>query len=216
MFLITVLMNIKTFYIFGKNGKEVIIVDKNNKVFAFGDNKYGCLGLGHNKVVKEPEIVNELCDQQIIDICSGKDCNVLSLTKSGKCFSWGRNNYGQLGNGSQTDENKPKLIYALLKENVSQICCGNWHSLVLTTSKDLYGFGYNGYGEIGCGNNENQLIPVKIGFNNEKIKSMSCGNLFSLALTDVGHVFSWGYGNSGRLGNRSKTNQYTPQSFDHK
>jgi alpha-tubulin suppressor-like RCC1 family protein len=88
--------NIKFFCVFGEKGKEVIIVAKSDKVFAFGDNKYGCLGLGHNYAVKEPEIINELCDQQIIDISYG-EFHVLSLTKSGKCFSWGFNDCGQLG-----------------------------------------------------------------------------------------------------------------------
>ncbi len=37
--------NIKLFCIFGKSGDEVIIVTGNDKMFAFGDNKYGCLGL---------------------------------------------------------------------------------------------------------------------------------------------------------------------------
>jgi RCC1 and BTB domain-containing protein len=133
---------------------------------SFGDNKYGCLGLGHNNAVKEPQIVNQLCDQQIIDISYGY-YHVLALTISVKCFSWGRNDWGQLGNGTQIDENKPKLINALLNEIVVQIVCGSCHSFVLTKSGDLYGFGYNGEGRIGCGNTTNQLKPIKIyGFNN--------------------------------------------------
>ncbi len=51
--------NIKSFCIFGENGSEFIIVSKNYKMFAFGNNKYGCLGLGHYNAVKEPKIVNE-------------------------------------------------------------------------------------------------------------------------------------------------------------
>ncbi len=78
--------NIKFFFVFGDHENEVMIVTKNNKVFAFGDNSDGCLGLGHNNAVKEPQIINELCDQQIIDISYGF-YNVLALTNSGKCFS---------------------------------------------------------------------------------------------------------------------------------
>jgi alpha-tubulin suppressor-like RCC1 family protein len=116
-------------------------------VFAFGDNKYGCLGLGHNNTVKEPKIINELCDQQIIDISYGR-YHVLALTKSGKCFSWGHNSYGQLGNGTEmTDCNRPKLINDLINKNVDQVVCGRYHSLVLTKSREIFGFGYNSYGQ---------------------------------------------------------------------
>jgi RCC1 and BTB domain-containing protein len=205
--------NIKFFCVFSDKGNNVIIVMKNDKVFTFGSNEYGVLGLGHNNTVKEPEIVNELCDQQIIDISYGK-YHVLALTKSGKCYSWGYNNYGQLGNGTQTDDNKPKLINALLNEIVVQIACANCHSFVLTKSGDLFGFGYNGEGRIGCGNNTNQLKPIKTyGFNNEKIVSIACGTGHSLVLTDVRHVYSWGFNGSGQLGLGDTTHQNTPQKI---
>jgi RCC1 and BTB domain-containing protein len=195
-----IVSNIKFFLIFGNNGNDVLIVTKNDKVFAFGDNTYGCLGLGHYKAVKEIEIVNELCDQKIIDFSYGYN-HVLALTKSAKCFSWGYNRFGQLGNGTQINEYKPKLINALLDKNVVQIVCGYYHSLVLTKSGDLYGFGNNSYGEIGCGNNTNQLTPIKIiGFNSEKIVSIACGDNHSIVLTDIGKVYSWGYNGYGQLG----------------
>jgi alpha-tubulin suppressor-like RCC1 family protein len=57
--------NIKYFCVLG-NENEVIIVTKNDKVFSFGNNSYRGLGLGHDIAVKESEIVNNLCDQQII------------------------------------------------------------------------------------------------------------------------------------------------------
>jgi alpha-tubulin suppressor-like RCC1 family protein len=129
--------NIKFFCVFGEKANNVIIVTKNDKVFTFGSNEYGVLGLGHNNAVKEPQIVNDLCDQQIIDISYGY-YHVLALTKSGKCFSWGRNDCGQLGNGTQIDENKPKLINALLNEIVVQIACGWRYSFVLTKCGDIW------------------------------------------------------------------------------
>jgi alpha-tubulin suppressor-like RCC1 family protein len=76
---------------------------------------------------------------------------------------------------------------------MTQIVCAYRQSFVLTKSSDLYGFGFNYSGQIGCGNNRNQLKPIKIyGFNNEKIVSISCGGAHSLVLTDVGHIYSWG------------------------
>ncbi len=52
----------------------------------------------------------------------------------------------------------------------------------------------NYWGSIGCGDNTNQLIPIKIiGFNNEKVVAISCEECHILALTESGHVFSWGY-----------------------
>jgi RCC1 and BTB domain-containing protein len=79
--------NIKFFCVFSETGNNVIIVTKNDNVFAFGDKNNGRLHLGHNNAAKEPEVVNELCDQQFIDISYGL-FHVLALTKSAKCFSF--------------------------------------------------------------------------------------------------------------------------------
>jgi alpha-tubulin suppressor-like RCC1 family protein len=209
-----IVLNIKFFCIFSAGANEVLIVTKNDKVFAFGDNNSGCLGLGHNNTVKEPEIVNELCDQQIIDISFGSK-HVLALTKSGKCFSWGHNFNGELGNGTQLNANKPKLITALIHENITQIMCGYNHSFVITKCGELYGFGYNYEGEIGCGYDKNQLTPIKInGFNNEKIVSIACGGYHSLVLTDMGSVYSCGFNSSGQLGIGNTAQQNRFQKID--
>jgi alpha-tubulin suppressor-like RCC1 family protein len=88
-------------------------ISKDDKVFTFGANNFGCLGLGHNNVVKELEIIQELCDLQIIDI-SYVRYYVLALTKSGKCFSY--NNSGQLENSTS-----PKLIVGLIHEKIISI-----------------------------------------------------------------------------------------------
>ena len=84
------MFDIKFFCVFGDNENDVIFVTNDDKVYAFGDNKYGCLGLGHNNRVNEPNIVNELCGQQIVDISYGW-YYVIALTKYGKCYSWGCN-----------------------------------------------------------------------------------------------------------------------------
>ncbi len=208
------LSKIKFFCVFGENTQEVIIVVKDDSILAFGTNKYGCLGLGHNNAVKEPEIVEELCDKKIIDISYGY-YHVLALTKSEKCYSWGCNMFGQLGNGTQNDENKPKLIKALNNEKIIKISCGACHSLVLTKSGELYGFGCNYDGRVGFGNNEHELKPIKIiGFNNKKIVSMACGSFHSLALTDNGEVYSWGNKTSDRILIRSTAHQNKPQRID--
>ncbi len=202
--------NINFFCVIGQNRNEVLVIMKDDKVFALGSNSCGCVGLGHNSAVKEPEIVNELCDQQIIDISYGYS-HILALTKSLKCFSWGYNANGKLGNSSQINDNIPKVIRSLDLKNIVKISCGGHHSLVLTKSGGLYGFGYNANGEIGCGNNTNQLKPIKInGFNNEYIISIACGANHSLALTDMRQVYSWGLNIDGQLGLGNKIFQNIP------
>jgi len=51
-----------------KNLNQILIVTKDDKVFAFGSNNNQFLGLGHKNAIKELTIVKELCNKGIIDI----------------------------------------------------------------------------------------------------------------------------------------------------
>jgi alpha-tubulin suppressor-like RCC1 family protein len=76
------------------------------------------LGFGHNKVVNEIQIVEELRDQQIIDFANGVN-HCIARNSSGKVYCWGSNNRGLLGIGSQDDSyHKPILNQYLNNEFV--------------------------------------------------------------------------------------------------
>jgi alpha-tubulin suppressor-like RCC1 family protein len=124
---------IKFFYICSLNGESVKIITKCDKVFAYGSNTNGCLGLGHNNAVIKPQVVNELRDKQIIDISYGYN-DVLVLTQSGQCYSCGYNGYGQLGNGTNSQCNRFWRIIGLNDKHVIGMSCGDYHSLVLLQS----------------------------------------------------------------------------------
>jgi alpha-tubulin suppressor-like RCC1 family protein len=195
---------VKILYVFQdyySNKYNVLIVTKDDKTFAFGENSSNRLGFGHDKVVNEIQIVKELRDQQIIDFANG-DCHCIARNSSGKVYCWGFNLWGLLGIGSQDESyHKPILNQYLNNEFVIDISCGAYHSLVLTNCGEVYAWGSNYCGEIGNGCNDNQSIPIKVkGFNNEKVVMISCGYYHSMALTKYGNVYSWGDNRFGQLG----------------
>jgi hypothetical protein len=206
---------VKVLYVFENYeyyGYNVLIVTKDDKTYAFGNNSYNRLGFGHNRFVNEIQIVKELCDQQIIDFTNGLE-HCIARNSSGKVYCWGRNDWGLLGIGSQ-DENlhKPKLNQYLNNKFVIDISCGARHSFVLTNCGEVYAWGDNYRGQIGNSCNRDQLIPFKVkGFNNERIVMISCGFLHSMALTECGHVYSWGNNEFGQLGIGNTENSNEPK-----
>jgi RCC1 and BTB domain-containing protein len=195
---------VKILYVFEDDFPKrynVLIVTKDDKTFAFGRNSYSQLGFGHNQVVNETQIVEELCDQQIIDFANSS-CHCIARNSCGKVYSWGWNGWGLLGIGSQDKSfHKPILNQYLNNEFVIDISCGGFHSLVLTNCGEVYAWGYNYSGQIGNGCNDDQLKPIKLkGFNNKKVVMISCGWKHSMALTECGHVYSWGENECGQLG----------------
>jgi alpha-tubulin suppressor-like RCC1 family protein len=212
--------NIYLFYIFGDfdrrtetftGKKNVLIVTKNDEVYAFGGNSSGVLGLGHENFVLKPTIVNELCDKNIVDFKSGWN-HCMARTYYGKIYNFGMNFCGHLGIGKIDDErtfHKPELVKYLSDITISDMCCGGGHTIVLTNSGGVFAWGVNNYGQIGIENEGKvQLAPIKlIGFNNKSVVKITTGNNHSLALTEFGHKFSWGINDCGQLGYEKTNNE---------
>jgi alpha-tubulin suppressor-like RCC1 family protein len=210
---VKILYVFENYDLFGsQNGYNVLIVTKDDKTFAFGRNFYSQLGFGHEEVVNEIQIVEELCDQQIIDFANGSR-HCIARNSSGKVYCWGWNIRGLLGIGSEDESyHKPKLNQYLNNEFVVDISCSLDHSLVLTNCGEVYAWGWNNWGQIGNGCNYNQWIPIKVkGFNNERVVMISCCSRHSMALTECGHVYSWGSNECGQLGIGNTVNSNEPK-----
>jgi hypothetical protein len=109
-------------------------------------------------------------------------------------------------------------IYEVLNElEIKIIKCGANHTLVLTSSGEVYAWGKNSDGEIGNGCYKDQLTPIKLNdFNDEKVVMISCGGWHSMALTESGRVFSWGYNSIGQLGQGNTINSNIPELIEMK
>ncbi len=160
-----------------------------------------------NRIVKKIQIVEELCDQQIIDFANGQ-FHCIARNSSGKVYCWGYNFWGELGIGSKDDNfHKPILNQYLNNEFVIYISCGARHSLVLTNCGEVYA-----WGQIENGCNDSQSTPMKVkGFNNERVVMISCGWGHSMVLTECGHVYSWGWNHCGQLGIGNTANSNEPK-----
>jgi alpha-tubulin suppressor-like RCC1 family protein len=187
------LSKIKFFCISEKKVQKSLLWQK-MIVFEFGSNKYGYLGKGQDNAVNEPQIVSELCYQQIIDISYGS-YQVLTLTKSGDCYMWGSNTNGELGNNTKVNENKPKLIITLIREKMVQIRCGSNRSVLLTENNELYVIGDDFHGKVGLKKLKNSI----------KFVSIASGGGHKLVLTESGIVYGLDLDNTGQLGNRQKS-----------
>ena len=125
-------------------GYNVLFVTINDKVFGFGSNDCGVCGFGHQMVVNEPKIIEELCDKSVLQFYNG--CSfAFALTSDNGLYGWGNNEFGQLGvkTVNHTKLYKPVLIEDLNDVIIKQISCGSEHTLVLTSDGVIYGWGSN-------------------------------------------------------------------------
>ncbi|NDD83589.1 hypothetical protein EBZ38_04805 [bacterium] len=125
-------------------------------------------------------------------------------------FSFGYNEFGQLGTNDNITKKEPQQISS--KNIWKTLSAGYYHTLGIDINDDLYSFGYNYYGQLGLGNfgiNTNKQEPTKVSNNyiennlstsEAKWKKVACGAYHSLAIDTDGHLFSFGSNAYGSLG----------------
>jgi uncharacterized repeat protein (TIGR02543 family) len=125
----------------------------------------------------------------------------LAVTTDGFLYAWGRNQKGQLGDGTNADSATPVKISEVY--SVTQVAAGQYHSLYITNHKtdNLYAMGWNQYGQLGDGTTTDRNSSVNIAevYNVEHI---AAGSFSSYYRTDSsGGVF--GRNNYGQLGDET-------------
>ena len=140
-------------------------------------------------------------EDQIISISAG-NLSTIVVTKHGRVFTWGRNEYGQLGDGTTTDRLVPVEITFRFSlddgEYIVQVYAGGTHFLTLTSEGRVFAWGRNASGQLGNGTSTDSNIPVDITsrFNlasGEVISNLAAGTYHSLAYSSEGRVFGWGH-----------------------
>jgi len=115
------------------NGCEhTLVVTKEGKLYAFGYNYRGQLGLGNTSSEAIPRPVKSLGQRQVVLAACSYHHSIV-LCADGALFSFGRNDSGQLGHGDSVDKKVPHLVQTAPKGVVS-VSCGQFHSILVTKS----------------------------------------------------------------------------------
>ena len=185
-----------------------------DKIYVWGSNNRGQLGLGHTKSRLSPR---ELKFSEPIKSISSGWCHNIALTYvPNELYSWGYNGYGQLGLGHNDNQLLPqKLRLSVLIESIS---CGANHTIALINNdKVLYVWGNNAFGQLGLGDENSVNSPHKLVLC-ESIISVTCGELHTVALVKCSNhlnkLYVWGDNNYGQLGLGDRKCQYSPHEID--
>ena len=176
---------------------HTLAVNENGQVWAWGKNGYGQLGsnvgTGIPLSTVNPTLVPTVAN--IVAVAAGGEHSV-ALKIDGTVWAWGRNTYGQLGNGETTDINYTPVRVPSLTA-ISEIVAGENHTLALKQDRTtVYAWGSNSYGQLGDGGREKKLTPIQIeGLRN--VKAIATGANHTAAIKEDGSVWTWGRHTSG-------------------
>ena len=195
--------NIKEVYC---GGAHTIILENDGTLWGTGYNTSGQLGLGD---ITDRNIFTQITTNtnDIKSVYCGYYYTLI-LKNDGTLWSCGRNDYGQLGLGDTNDRNIFTQV-TTNADNIKEIYCGAFHTVVLKNDGTLWGFGYNGSGELGLGDTSHKYNFTQITIDTNDIKQVYCswGNTF--VLKNDGTLWGCGWNNSGQLGLGDTTNRTT-------
>lgn len=142
---------------------HTVALSKSGKIFVWGDNKFGQLGLDPtiHPVVYEPQELQipSTAEKGLPSTLFAGWTHSVTQTDSGELINWGRNSYGQLG----CDLNARAATWnpSVLKVDgrLRQVAVGSEHTVVLTEEGNVLSWGWNEHGNCGTGTQENMLKP---------------------------------------------------------
>lgn len=156
-----------------------------------------------------PEDVSGLENNVTKIAVQGTDC---ALTAGGKVKCWGSNQFGELGNGTNTNSYDTPVDVAGITQGAIAITTGENFACALMDSGNVKCWGHNSDGQLGDGTNTDSWTPVDVIGLEEKTTAISAGFAHVCALLSTGGVKCWGSNIYGQLGVGSYKDHSTPVS----
>ena len=198
--------------------QHTLCISNKGKLYTFGWNNYSQCGKKAKKMknkninidtVEKIEEINEIkIGKNINDISTGEDHSLI-IVDEGKIYGFGLNNIGQLCYNPNKHKiiKKPSLIKSFKKFNITNVQCTDNISFIVNNIGEAFICPWE--------DQQNQIhyTPFKLYFPYKpKISSISCGDNFSIFLSERGNVYSMGSNNKyGQLGLGDTNIQLSPK-----
>ncbi|XP_072369988.1 uncharacterized protein rpgra [Scyliorhinus torazame] len=191
-----------------KNDKAVSIscgdehtafITENGKLYIFGSNNWGQLGLGTKNTINKPTCVKALKSEKVKLVACGRN-HTLVCTEQGTVYATGDNSEGQLGLGDTEERTTfQRVEFFTNKQKIKRLAAGSNISAALTEDGNLFMWGDNSEGQIGLDTENNANVPHQVDVG-KPICWVSCGYYHSAFVTDDGQLYTFGESDHGKLG----------------
>jgi alpha-tubulin suppressor-like RCC1 family protein len=133
-------------------------VGRDGTAYCWGKSDVGQAGVGGKvDVVAEPRPVSG--DQSYSTIVAGS-AHTCARARDGTAWCWGRNVYGQLGDGTTTDRFAPVQVKGLTR--LVSLSATAAHACAMASGGETWCWGYNVDGQIGRDDKRSASSPIRV------------------------------------------------------
>jgi alpha-tubulin suppressor-like RCC1 family protein len=208
---VSVLGAVKTFCKISAGANFSLAIDKNGRAWGWGRNISG--EVGDNTITQRLTPVSILGGvKTFCHIAASLGNHSLALTHTGRAWAWGDGANGRLGDNTIVSKRTPVSVLGAVK-TFCKIAAGNAWSLAIDKNGRAWAWGNGGDGRLGRNSTVSSLTPVSVLGVVKTFCEIAAGNATSAAIDKNGRIWSWGFNNSGQLGNGANVQQLTPVSL---
>ena len=167
------------------------------KVYTFGNNSLGQLGIGVASNKYAPQHVTEVSNA--VSVAAGAYF-ALAVREDGTMKSWGQNNHGQLGNGAMSAWQKTPVDVNLGTCKAFRADGGGSHAVALCVAGTVVAWGLNTNGQLGVDPTlQRRPTPLEVAGLGSMV-DVAAGDYHSAALSSIGRQSVWGGNGFGQVG----------------
>ncbi|CAO3681948.1 unnamed protein product [Rhizopus stolonifer] len=198
-----------------------------SKLYGFGYNGNGQLGIGHLEDTRVPTLCIGIPEHEVITKITGGGnhsailtetakvdacgwASTLLLSQEGKVYGIGTSQWNEI-DGKKSGEEQ-ELTEIRIHEKITSIACGWRHAVALSDRGNVFGWGWGRYGQLGPSEikaNKKDIRSIQKIELPQKIIQTACGHLHTLFRAQDGTVYGVGSNKYGQLSDEDEKIQIT-------
>ena len=167
--------------------------------------------LGDNTVADKSSPIQTVSGGTNWKSVAGASYHTAAIKTDGTLWLWGRNNYGQLGDGSSIDHRSSPIQTVAGGTNWKSVASMGLHTAAIKTDGRLWLWGHNAFGQLGNNNTISRSSPVQTVSGGTNWKSVAGGGIsYTASIKTDGTLWLWGRNRSGGLGDNTIASKSSP------
>ena len=167
-------------------------------VWCWGSNYIGQLGNASTVSTRTPVPVSGL-SSGVVSISATRD-HTCAVRSTGGVACWGRNSFGNLGNGT-TDTSLVPVPVTGLSSGIASVAAGYDHTCAVTLGGALRCWGSNQFAQFGNNSADSSLTPIAVATLSSGVVSYATAGYTGCVLVTDGGLLCWGVNSTGQVGN---------------